>query len=733
MIGQSIRQYHIIAKLGEGGMGEVFLANDTLLDRQVALKFLPPVLWGAENARERLIQEAKAASKLDHPNVVTIHGLEQADDRPFSVMAHVVGASLTEYCRMGNRTVNEKLDVILQLIDGVAHAHRVGIIHRDLKPSNILVSTDGRVRILDFGIARLHGTARLTQTGSTLGTLAYSSPELIQGQDATVASDIFSLGVVMYEVFAGVLPFSEAHEAALLYAILQERPSPLTDHDPSVPPTLQSCVMRCLEKDPRNRYPSCHELADDLRLVRSGAPVADASSRHAKPSIAILPFVNMSADPENEYFSDGLSEELMNALAKNPALKVTGRTSSFAVKGKQEDLRNIGMKLGVETILEGSVRKSGNRVRITAQLVKAADGFHLWTETYDRVLDDIFAVQDDIAEEVATAMNVTLLGQAPRAERRVDEAYTMILQGKYWVQRLSSEGVAKSIAFFRRAIELEPTNAEAWAHLSRALGQLAGFGFTDQPNAAYTEAKEAAERALELDESLAIAHDVMGWVCVGFTYEWDKAGASFRRAFALEPSSSRALSSLANYQGIMGYLDEAVRLAREAVVLDPLSPTMHRICGRIESWAGFWDDAIATLRRLLELSPDTTAAQGAIALVLLDAGRPEEALAPALLEKSAGYRSCALAAVYHRLGQLDKSDEALQTLLGLGKMWAIQIAYAYALRGEHDAAFQWLNEAYTQRDTGLMSARVHPAFTGLRADPRWREFLRKVGLDREAA
>ena len=329
-------------------------------------------------------------------------------------------------------------------------------------------------------------------------------------------------------------------------------------------------------------------------------------------------------------------------------------------------------------------------------------------------------------------MNVTLLGQTPRADRKVDEAYTLILQGKYWVQRLTEEAVTKSIAFYRRAIELEPTNAEAWAYLSRALGQLAGFGFTDQPHAAYTEAKEAAERALELDDALAVAHDVMGWVCMGFTLDWDKAGESFRRAFSLEPSSSRALSSLAHYQGVMGRLDEAVRLAREAVVLDPLSPTIHRICGRLETYAGLWDDAIATLRRLLELSPESAAAQSMIATVLLEAGYLDEALKAALLEKSLGYRSCALAAVYHRLGQQDRSDEALRALLGLGKMWAIQIAYAYALRGENDAAFEWLDEAYTQRDTGLMSAKVNPAFAGLHADPRWPKFLHKVGLDHEA-
>ncbi|MEW5875531.1 MAG: protein kinase [Candidatus Zixiibacteriota bacterium] len=727
MIGQSIKHYTITGKLGAGGMGEVYLASDAKLDRQVALKFLPSSLWNETEAQQRLIREAKAASKLDHPNIVTIYGIEEHEGRPFIVMAHVRGVTLKEYCTSQKRSLGELIDLAVQMAEGLQSAHEAGVVHRDLKPGNILVDDRGRVRVLDFGIARLRGAAKLTQTGSTVGTLAYSAPELAQGKEAEATADIYSLGVVLYQMLSGQLPFDADHEAALLYSILNEAPRPLSDHTGDIPPGIQKLVGRCLEKDPKKRFASCGELAAELRRNRPGAAVASDAGHRAKPSIAVLPFANMSADPENEYFSDGLAEELLNVLARNPDLKVTGRTSSFAFKGKHEDLRSIGEKLGVETLLEGSVRKAGNRVRITTQLVKTSDGFHLWSETYDRVLDDIFAVQDDIAKSVANAMNVTLLGKQKRVPQGNSDSYNLVLKARFFGDRINGESLAKSRALYEEALRINPNDARAWAGLSLTVGTQAGYGFEDVELGAKI-AIDAGEKARDLDDTLPAAHLTLGWMYMAFRFAWEKAGASFRRAYELAPGDGMVVTGVANYEACCGDIREAVRLSERSLEMDPLNPSAHLYAGRVFWWSGDTARARETYRKALELSPGFTSAHAGISMTLYEEGRIENALQEALQEAPSGYRDTAMAIVYHALGNSTESMKALESLKGRGEQWAFQIAGVHANRGEADQAFFWLERAYELHDAGIQgTGRIH-LLRNLHSDPRWPVFLTKIGL-----
>ncbi|GAB4327216.1 MAG: hypothetical protein Kow0074_22420 [Candidatus Zixiibacteriota bacterium] len=711
-------------------MGEVYLAEDGKLGRKVALKFLPNALWHEGEAQQRLIREAKAASQLDHPNIVTIHGIEEFEGRPFIIMAHVKGIPLNEYCTSTPRSVAELINLAVQMADGLHHAHDAGVIHRDLKPSNILVDSSGRVRVLDFGIASLRGAAKLTQTGSTVGTLAYSPPELARGREATPSADVYSLGVVMYQMLTGRLPFEADHEAALLYSILNEPPIPFGKLNIDVPEALQAVVMRCLEKDPDNRIESCAQLAAELRKCRPGGNQSSEHSVDDKPSIAVLPFANMSNDPENEYFSDGLSEELLNVLAKNPGLKVTGRTSSFAFKGKNEDLREIGHKLGVEHLLEGSVRKAGNRVRITTQLVKASDGFHLWSDTYDRVIEDIFAVQDEIAAAVSDAMHVTLLGRAaPKSKATVNpDVLKLTLQAGQLASQLTEASLVKAVELYKQALDIDPDDARAWAGLALCYGTQLGYGHVDATSVLH-EAQQASEHALSLDDTIPEVHNTIGWMCIAYTYDWERARRSFERAVELAPGDGRFLTGLGVFEATVGNHERAVPLLRDAVRLDPLNPISHLYQARVLLAARLYEDALNSYTQALELSPNMTGAHGMRAAVLYLQGKFDEALAESHLEKSTGYRACTQAIVFEAMGQHDKSTAALNALNEQGPQWGIQIALAHAVRREFDNAFRWLERSFELRDAGISVVKTNPIFETLYDDPRWSKFLKRVGLE----
>ena len=417
MIGKTISHYRILEKLGQGGMGVVHKAEDTKLDRFVALKFLPPHLSQDKENKKRFIHEANTVSALNPPNIATIYEIDEADGQMFIAMEYIEGKSLQEI--VGARHAlppPDSIDYAIQIAEGLQAAHKKEIIHRDIKPANILVTDDGVVKIIDFGLAKLAGLTMLTKEGTTLGTVAYMSPEQAQGAKVDHRTDIWALGSVLYEMLTGRQPFAGDYEQAVMYSIMNEEPEPITNLRSDIPTELQHMVQKAMQKDAGERYQQVNELLAELKSnkKRLESKKGDADGEEPSPSIAVLPFVNVSADPENEYFSDGLSEELINALTKLEGLHVVARTSAFRFRGKEIDIRDVGKQLNVGTVLEGSVRKSGNRLRITAQLINVADGYHLWSERYDRELVDVFAIQDEISQAIVNTLEVQLLGK--RAE-----------------------------------------------------------------------------------------------------------------------------------------------------------------------------------------------------------------------------------------------------------------------------------------------------------------------------
>jgi TolB-like protein/tRNA A-37 threonylcarbamoyl transferase component Bud32 len=735
-------RYRIERELGQGGMATVYLAEDLKHDRKVALKVLRPEI-AFEIGAERFLREIKLAARLTHPHILPLYDSGEAADLLFYVMPNMEGNSLRErIAREGQLPLGDALRITRQVASALDYAHRHGVIHRDVKPENILLH-EGAAMVADFGIGKALSTQEgaITQTGIAVGTPAYMSPEQATGErDVDGRSDLYSLGCVLYEMLVGEQPFT----GPTAQAVITKRfvaPIPMVSHTRDVPDGVDRTVSRALARTPVDRFPSAAELVAALDLIQSEGPATPAGGRPAampppRKSIAVLPLANMSADPENEYFSDGMTEEIINVLAKVPGMQVASRTSSFAFKGRQMDVRQVGEKLGVGSVLEGSVRKVGNRIRISVELIDVGTGYHLWSETYDRQLEDVFAVQDEISRAIVDALKVRLGGETgklvvPATENL--EAYTLYLKGRFFVNVLAEPEVRRGLEFFQRALKADSRYAQAQSGIADCWCNLADNWV--EPSEAYPRAKVAAEKALALDPDLAEAltsiGKVRGW------YDWDFAGAEevLRRAVQINPNYAEAHFVFGSVLPSVGKLGEAIGEMREALVVDPLSAHFSRWLGRFHLYAREFESAIAQSRKTIEMAPEYTLSHLDMGTAHLALGDPVEALkwfqqGQSLKAAIRSYDALIVRALAG-LGQQEEAAAIMQRLEEESKQQYIRqevLAMGYAALGDFEKAFGCLDRALAERSSGLVYLHLDPGFDPLRGETRYAALVERVGV-----
>jgi eukaryotic-like serine/threonine-protein kinase len=699
MIGRTISHYRVIEKLGEGGMGIVYKAEDAKLKRPVALKFLLPQAFENAEHRERFIREAQTAAVLDHPNICTIFEIDEAEDLIFIAMAFVEGESLKDKIKSGPLRAEEALDVAAQV------------------------------------------APEISKTTRSVGTAAYMSPEQGRGAKVDHRTDIWSLGVVMYELLAGELPFKGEYDAAVVYSLVNEDPAPIGELRPDLPDSVRRIVERAMEKSPEDRFQTAAEMLASLRSPLKWVGTGRGGRKDLRPekSIVVLSFADVSRGRELEYLCDGIAEEIIGALTKVEGIRVVARTSAFSFKGKNEDIRTIARKLNVDAVLEGSVRKADNRLRINAQLINAADGYHLWSERYDRQMEDVFAIQDEITLAIVNKLKVTLLGGEREAlvKRSTEdvEAYNLYLKGRYFWNKRTETGYLKSLEYFRQAIDKDPTYAVAYAGIADSYDLLGWYG-SPAPEEAFPRARAAAEKARELDPTLAEAHASLGWISANYDWDWTAAEGEYKRALELNSSYATAHQWYSEFLTYMGRHDESIAEGHKAQELDPLSIIINNDVGQVYYFARRYDEAIAQLRKTLEMDPDFAVAHYLLGLALAQKSQHDEAveegrIAATLAGEDDALILSQLGVIYAVSGRDAKARQVLAELDELSRekyASPFPVALVHAGLGDNDSAFEWLGKACEKRDHWVETLKVHPVLDGLRGDERYSKLLRATGL-----
>lgn len=789
--GQAFSRYRITGKIDEGGMGEVYLAQDTRLGREVAVKVLPPGALQDESARNRFRREAEILSKLSHPNIATVYDFETQQGEDRLVMEYVRGVTLSDKLAVGPLPEKEVLFLGLQLAEGIAAAHDRGVIHRDLKPGNLRVTTEGWLKILDFGLAkealgggRGFSTETVTDTASVKGTVRYMAPEQLLAQNIDARTDIYAVGCILYEMATGQAPFNNPLGTVLVEAILHEPPRPPRQLNSVISGRLEEIILKCLQKEPANRYQSARELAVDVRRAAPaaktmGIPVAPrrftrrrmtlaaasflviagiafalvnpgewrtrlfAGSPKPVRSIAVLPLLNLTGDAAQEYFADGMTEALTTNLARMENLQVISRYSTMQYKPPKKPLPEIAKELHADVIVEGSVQRSGDRVRVTAQLIRASTDKHVWAETYEREFRDILALQDDVASSIAKQIQVKLGGPEPiviaKARPISPEAYETYLKANSYLDQFDLQ---KSIDYYNQAIKLAPDYAPAYAHMARSYFFL-GFFSAIPPRQAWGKVKEAGLLATTKDDQLPEGHGALA--LAKLHYDWDFAGAEqeFKRALQLNPSSADTLHDFSHYLMAMGRMDESAAESRRAVDLDPVDDGLTDCLCWHRYAAHQYDSSIQLALEILKRQPDDAWEHVILGWDYEQKGMTEQAVAEfKKAVDSAGKDSPmstfilgGLGHAYALAGNRKDAQGVLQTLLTRAKQSyasPMDIALVYTALGDKEAAFVWLDKAVADHSTWLVYSKWEPRLDPLRSDSRFQDILRRVGLPLES-
>jgi serine/threonine protein kinase/tetratricopeptide (TPR) repeat protein len=763
MIGQALSHYQILEKLGEGGMGVVYKARDSHLDRLVAIKVLPAERVAHADSKRRFVQEAKAASALNHPNIVTIYDIDQASGVYFIAMEFVAGTPLDRLIPRQGLELNTMLKYGIQVADALAAAHAAGIVHRDLKPANLMVTDRGLVKVLDFGLAKLaEGPAigesddtetlvaalAKTEEGVILGTVSYMSPEQAEGKPVDARSDIFSLGSVLYEMVTGRKAFQGESKVSTLTAILRDEPKSAREIVTGLPKDVERIVSRCLRKEMSRRFQSMDDVRVELQDLKEdsdssrllAAPSSAALNQAARavvkeaPSIAVLPFASMSSDAENEYFSDGISEEIINALGQVEGLHVAARTSSFSFKGKSVEVAEIARRLDVRHVLEGSVRRAGARVRVMAQLVDASNGFHLWSERYDRQIADIFDVQDEIARAIVERLKVAFDAGATSRLVKVAtnnmEAYQEYLRGRAMLYR-RGPWIARALESFQKAVALDPAYAQAWAGVADAYTALSYYGYR-RPDEAMPAAVEAATRATVADPESAEAHNALAIAALLWERDFGKAEREFHEALALNPGyiQARCWYGLFFLQWGVGRCEDGLAEAWHAFEADPLSAYVTTVLSLALAAVQRFDEAVLQALNAVQHDPQSFLARWELGFAYHWNAQHEEAVAvlePLWANSGHNWVAMGLVPAYVRAGREDQARSVYQSLLARQAGEYVQpfvLAVSATALGDHDAAIGFCEAAIEGRDMlfALMN-RWWPDFERVRTDRRYGDLL----------